>query len=126
MEDKFIVIKKEDAKKYLNKKGQQALCGILETISDARSMDNKKCSNKYLVVNEDEEYVELVRKLILKEVSEREITETIARNCVAWDTSKDKNEGLLPEVAFFTNPYLYKKLTGEEYSYYKAIKRFNI
>lgn len=126
MEDKFIVIKKEDAEKYLNEKGKQALRNILEVISDGRSIDNKKCSNKYLVVNEDEEYAELVKKLILKEVSEREIIETIARNCVAWDTSKDKTEGLLPEVAVFKNPHLYEKLTGEKYSHHGAIKRFNI
>lgn len=62
----------------------------------------------------------------LGEATVEEITETIARNCVAWDTSKDKTQGLLPEVAFFTNPALYKKLTGEKYSQYAAMKKFNI
>ncbi|ACA57370.1 hypothetical protein FDC45_17805 [Clostridium botulinum] len=55
-----------------------------------------------------------------------EIKETIARNCVAWDTSKDKTQGLLPEVAVFKNPYLYEKLTGEEYNFSKACKKFHI
>ncbi|WP_373845411.1 hypothetical protein [Clostridium sp.] len=126
MEDKFIVIKKEDAEKYLNENGKQALRNILEVIADGRSIDNKKSNNQYLVVNQDEEYADLVKKLILKETSEREIIETIARNCVAWDTSKDKAEGLLPEVAVFKNPYLYEKLTGEEYSKNRAIKKINI
>jgi len=52
----------------------------------------------------------------LGEATVEEITENIARNCVAWDTSKDKREGLLPEVAVFNNPNLYKKITGKKYS----------
>lgn len=122
---KFIVIKREDAEKYLNAKGQEALHGVLEVIADGRSMDDKK-NNSYFVVNKDEPYTALVEKLILGEVTAREIIETIARNCVAWDTSKDKREGLLPEVAIFKNPYLYKSLTGEEYNYYTAIRKFRI
>lgn len=55
----------------------------------------------------------------------RELTELIARNLVAWDTSKDKREGLLPEV-YLSNKVMYKQLTGEEYVLSKAIKRFNI
>ncbi|RXI58968.1 hypothetical protein [Clostridium tetani] len=62
----------------------------------------------------------------LGDVTLEEIIETIARNCVAWDTSKDKREGLLPEVAVFKNPSLYKKLTGEEYNFLKACKKFHI
>lgn len=123
--DKYFVIKKEDVNKYLNVKGKAAFHGCIEVISDGRSMDDKKC-NQYLVINKDEPYAELVEKLILKEVTVREIVETIARNCVAWDTSKDKREGLLPEVAVFTNPYLYKKLTGEKYSKYTAMNKFDI
>lgn len=126
MKNKFVVIKQEDTDKYLNEKGKEALHGILETIADGRSTDNKKSCNEYLVVNKDEEYADLVKKLISKEVSAREIIETIARNCVAWDTSKDASEGLLPEVAVFENPSLYKKLTGEEYSQFKAMKKFHI
>lgn len=62
----------------------------------------------------------------LRDATVEEIAETIARNCVAWDTSKDKREGLLPEVAVFNNPYLYEKLTGEKYNQFDAIKKFNI
>lgn len=55
----------------------------------------------------------------------KELTRTIARNLVAWDTSKDKKEGLLPEV-YLTDRCLYKKLTGVEYNFSDACKRFNI
>ncbi len=60
-----------------------------------------------------------------KDKAIKELTRTIARNLVAWDTSKDKREGLLPEV-YLTNKYLYKQLTGEEYFQHKAVKKFNI
>ncbi|MGY3717161.1 hypothetical protein ACWE42_16745 [Sutcliffiella cohnii] len=53
------------------------------------------------------------------------LKEVIARNLVAWDTSKDKREGLLPEV-YLSNKYWYKQLTGEEYFKHKAVKKFNI
>ena len=66
-------------------------------------------------------------ELICKAVNNfDEIIETIARNCIAWDTSKDKREGLLPEVAVFTNRSLYKKLTGEEYNFSKVCKKYHI
>lgn len=54
-----------------------------------------------------------------------EMAKLIARNLVAWDTSKDKREGLLPEV-YLSNQFIYKKLTGEEYVKHKAIKKFNL
>ncbi|AVP54507.1 Uncharacterised protein [Clostridium tetani] len=62
----------------------------------------------------------------LGDTTVEEIIETIARNCVAWDTSKDKREGLLPEVAVFRNPSLYKRLISEEYCYLTACKKFDI
>jgi hypothetical protein len=53
------------------------------------------------------------------------LAEVIARNLTAWDTSKDKSQGLLPEV-YLSNKVWYKRLTGEEYVFIKAIKKFNI
>lgn len=55
----------------------------------------------------------------------RSIAETIARNLVAWDNSKDKSEGLLPEV-YLRNKIIYKELTGREYRQMDAIRLFNI
>lgn len=49
----------------------------------------------------------------------------IARNLVAWDTSKDKTQGSLPEV-YVLNKVMYKELTGEEYSYISACEKLNI
>ena len=59
------------------------------------------------------------------EKQKKQFSEVIARNLVAWDTSKDKREGLLPEI-YLTNKYWYKQLTGEEYYKHKAVKKFNI
>ncbi|ALC80429.1 hypothetical protein [Bacillus gobiensis] len=59
------------------------------------------------------------------EKQKKQLAEVIARNLVAWDTSKDKREGLLPEV-YLTNRSWYKRLTGEEYVFHKALKKFNI
>lgn len=53
------------------------------------------------------------------------LTEIIARNLTAWETSKDKRLGLLPEV-YLSDKVWYKKLTGEEFSFSKAVKKFNI
>ena len=53
------------------------------------------------------------------------IARLIARNLVAWDTSKDKKDGLLPEV-YCANRVMYKELTGDEYTFVGACKKFNI
>lgn len=70
-------------------------------------------------------YHELLKKVEQFENQQKELTRVIARNLIAWDTSKDKREGLLPEV-YLANRQLYKELTGEEYFQHKAIKKFNI
>lgn len=62
----------------------------------------------------------------LGETTIEEIIETIARNCVAWDVSKDKSQGLLPEVAVFSNPSLYKKLTGNKYNFSEVCRKYHI
>ncbi len=71
------------------------------------------------------QYHELLEKIEKLEKMQAELTRVIARNLIAWDTSKDKREGLLPEV-YLTNKYLYKQLTGEEYYKDRAIKKFHI
>ncbi len=55
----------------------------------------------------------------------KELAEAVVRNLIAWDNSKDKEQGLLPEV-YLTNRYLYKQLTGVEYNYIDACTRFKI
>ena len=39
------------------------------------------------------------------------IEEIIARNIMAWETSKDKTDGMLPEV-YLTDKVFFKSLTG--------------
>ncbi len=50
------------------------------------------------------------------------LEEIIARNVLAWETSKDKREGLLPEI-YLTDRVLFKQLTGEEPTM-KNIRKF--
>lgn len=54
-----------------------------------------------------------------------QLAEIIARNLTAWDTSKDKTQGQLPWV-YLENKRWYKTLTGEEYVFHKAIKKYDI
>jgi hypothetical protein len=55
------------------------------------------------------------------------IEEIIARNIMAWETSKDKTDGMLPEI-YLTDKAFFKSLTGLEPTrdnlkkYYKDIQ----
>jgi len=74
----------------------------------------------------NKEQSELIRLAKLgKQFEEFRIAEIIARNCTAWDTSKDKREGLLPEV-YYSDICVYEKITGEKYNFSKACKKFHI
>ncbi|MEC0232658.1 hypothetical protein [Paenibacillus alba] len=77
------------------------------------------------VVKKYGQYHELLEKNEKLEKNQKELARVIARNLIAWDTSKDKREGLLPEV-YLTNKWIYKQLTGEEYVQHKAMKKFQI
>ncbi len=101
-------------------------CNSLE-FGEYMDDDRVTCTMYHALVGfaEVREYLKYYEEKLCKTTIE-EITEIIARNCVAWDTSKDKREGLLPEVAVFSNPYLYEKLTGEKYNQSKAMGKFNI
>lgn len=61
---KYEVIKLEDAQKYLTYRQKHWLNNIIRTIQDGRKFDGKIPCNKYVVVNEDEPYAEIVWKLI--------------------------------------------------------------
>lgn len=91
-----------------------------EILSLEQELEDETSNSIYMYEDEFESVFEVV-----KGVSVKELTRTIARNLVAWDTSKDNREGLLPEV-YLTNKYLYKQLTGEEYFRHKAVKEFDI
>ncbi len=49
----------------------------------------------------------------LNKYKDLNIIKVIARNLMAWETSKDKSQGLLPEV-YLTNKYVFEELTGED------------
>lgn len=101
--------------------GDEEYCS--ETLDVSSTIDDNS-GDKLLVLVPKE--VSINNEDKLEDISIEEIIETIARNCVAWETSKDKREGLLPEVAVFKNPYLYEKLTGEEFNFYKTCKKYHI
>ena len=42
---------------------------------------------------------------------QKHFIELLARNIAAWETSKDKREGMLPEVSL-TNEYAFENMTG--------------
>jgi hypothetical protein len=64
-EEKYIVFKIDDVKKYLDTELKRQLVIISETIGICRTVDGKK-DNRYVVVNEDEPYAEQVWELIKK------------------------------------------------------------
>lgn len=61
----YIIIKREDAQKYLSNDEIKKLVGMLEKISDGRMEDNKHQSNTYYVCNTDEPYADAVHNVIL-------------------------------------------------------------
>ena len=61
----YIVIKRDDAKKYLSQEEIDALVNILGKISDGRMYDNKYHDNTYYVCNTDEPYADAVHKVII-------------------------------------------------------------
>ena len=61
----YIVIKRDDAKKYLSQEEIHALVNILGKISNGRMDDNKHPDNTYYVCNTDEPYADAVHKVIL-------------------------------------------------------------
>ena len=64
-ENTHIVIKREDALKYLTEVEYQTLEVLQNTITEGRAKDNKKPINNYYICNTDEPYAEVVRGIIL-------------------------------------------------------------
>ena len=64
--EKFIVIKKADAERYLTDEELKTLRNLQKKILTGRMSDGKLQNNTYYVVNTDEPYAMQVRDLILK------------------------------------------------------------
>lgn len=80
-----IVIKREDALKYLTEVEYQTLEQLLCTISKGRNEDGKNPCNHYYICNTDEPYAEAVHGVIIggesaKEKSYREMNNTEIRH----------------------------------------------
>lgn len=63
---KYIVIKVEDAEKYLMPDDEYYLTRCLNKIEEGRRLDGKKPRNTYLVINTDEPYVAEVAEIMRK------------------------------------------------------------
>ena len=64
--EKFIVIKKADAERYLTDEEFKVLRNLQKKILTGRMSDGKMQNNTYYVVNTDEPYAMQVRDLILR------------------------------------------------------------
>ena len=64
--EKFIVLKKSDAERYLTAEEFKMLRSLQKKILTGRMSDGKMQNNTYYVVNTDEPYAMQVRDLILK------------------------------------------------------------
>lgn len=64
-ENTHIIIKRQDALKYLTEVEYQTLEQILCTISQGRNKDGKNPINTYYVCNTDEPYAEVVHGVIM-------------------------------------------------------------
>ena len=64
--EKFIVLKKSDAERYLTDEEFKMLRSLQKKILTGRMSDGKMQNNTYYVVNTDEPYAMQVRDLILK------------------------------------------------------------
>jgi hypothetical protein len=66
LSDKYIVIKANDAERYLYEIDLFILDKILKKIADSRILNNKCRINNYLVINQDEPYagevIDIMRK----------------------------------------------------------------
>ena len=64
--EKFIVLKKNDAERYLTAEEFKMLRILQKKVLTGRMSDGKMQNNTYYVVNTDEPYAMQVRDLILK------------------------------------------------------------
>jgi len=65
-QDTHIVIKRDDARKYLSSEDYKAIARFLHTIAEGRLHDGKQPANSYYICNCDEPYAESVRNTILQ------------------------------------------------------------
>lgn len=69
-ENTHIVIKRDDAIKYLSEKQKYDLDSILLTINIGREKEGKPVNN-YLVINKDEPYAKIIQETIISNEENR-------------------------------------------------------
>lgn len=61
---KFIVIKSEDANRYLTEFEKGTLAHLCTRLEQGRRNESKKTDNRYLVINTDEPYAEEIVQIL--------------------------------------------------------------
>lgn len=69
--EKYLVVKRDDIKKHLNQKNRDELDRILTMVANARANEGKPRSNEYVVLNMDDKFkVSVFYKEMTKVVTE--------------------------------------------------------
>lgn len=66
LQNKFIVIKREDADRYLPQHDRIDLAHILRQVQEGRRKEGKPSTNFYAVINTDEPYFEEIKTIMKK------------------------------------------------------------
>lgn len=89
-ENTHIVIKRDDATKYLSEKQKHDLDSILLTINTRREKEGKPVNN-YLVINKDEPYAKIIQETIISNEKSRSDSikrldnEISSKKCTAYE-----------------------------------------
>jgi hypothetical protein len=127
----FLLSEMKDLQKQVIQEALDLITATVTLITHFESEENLKgefTEHYYKLLNRDWKFkgeIEFKFKNTANKLySEKELINIITRNLIAWDNSKDKSDGMLPEV-YFKNQGLYKRLTNKDYTYVDALKIIN-
>ena len=69
---KYLVLKVQDIEKYCSDSQKEDLAKLIHTVAEGRASEGKGV-NDYWVVNRDENYADIVKKLVFVEISPEEV-----------------------------------------------------
>lgn len=91
-ENTHIVIKRDDAIKYLSEKQKHDLDSILLTINIRREKEGKPINN-YLVINKDEPYAKIIQDIIINSEHDSDLLDKVAEKLKARHYYMETEEG---------------------------------
>lgn len=120
--NKFTVIKNENIDKYLAEEDAKEIKALIKRLCISRRCNSgKRKDNSYFVVNQDEPYADLVKKLILKEITAKNLIPKILSN---GDLKLIVNSLMENSVSIIAECEECKKVMGKE-TYGKEKERAN-